>query len=217
MSLLIDGYNLLHVTGIFGRGSQEGSLKRSRQALLNFLATSLPADQLATTTIVFDAQNAPPGLPRAIQHGGMSVRYAAEYPDADSLIEELIQAEHVPRRLTVVSSDHRIQRAARRRRAMTVDSHQWYVRLIQLRRLAQTPDSASDVKPQLPLCKADVEAWLNEFANIDVDQLRKEVTPERTSHPKTGDKGLPRAEADRNLDNPFPPGYAEDLLDDEPP
>ena len=33
-------------------------------------------------------------------------------------IEELIRKESAPRRLTVVSSDHRVQRAARRRKAM---------------------------------------------------------------------------------------------------
>ena len=35
MPLLIDGYNLLHATGILGRGRGHGWLARSREALLN--------------------------------------------------------------------------------------------------------------------------------------------------------------------------------------
>ncbi len=41
MALLIDGYNLMHVAGIVGRGVGPGGLERSRLALLNFLAESL--------------------------------------------------------------------------------------------------------------------------------------------------------------------------------
>ena len=38
MALLIDGYNLLHASGILGRGVGPGGLERSRLALLNFVA-----------------------------------------------------------------------------------------------------------------------------------------------------------------------------------
>jgi hypothetical protein len=53
MSLLIDGYNLLHVTGIVGRAGS--GLQGSRNALLRFLAAAIEPDDLAETTIVFDA------------------------------------------------------------------------------------------------------------------------------------------------------------------
>ena len=55
MSLLIDGYNLLHVTGIFGEGPAARSLESSRHALLGFLAKHAVADHTAVT-IVFDAK-----------------------------------------------------------------------------------------------------------------------------------------------------------------
>ena len=71
---------------------------------------------VSQTTIVFDAKQAPPGLPHQLDHGGITVIFARGYDDADELIEELIASNSTPRRLTVVSSDHRIQRAARRRR-----------------------------------------------------------------------------------------------------
>ncbi len=59
MSLLIDGYNLMHAAGILGRGSGPGSLQRSRLALLNFLAESLDPREVPRTTVVFDAHDAP--------------------------------------------------------------------------------------------------------------------------------------------------------------
>jgi predicted RNA-binding protein with PIN domain len=126
MALLIDGYNLLNATGI-GAGEGKGStLHRARLALLNFLARVLDPREAAHTTVVFDAQASPPGLPKVFVHHGLTVRFAARHVDADSLIEELILADTAPRRLTVVSSDHRVQRAARRRGARAVDSDVWY-------------------------------------------------------------------------------------------
>ncbi len=53
MPFLIDGYNLLHVTGILGTGSRAGTLERARLALLNFLATTEKACSLGN---VFSAK-----------------------------------------------------------------------------------------------------------------------------------------------------------------
>lgn len=125
MAYLIDGYNLLHNTDVFGRGALAGTLQGAREALLELLATTLTERQRQGTTIVFDAAGAPPGLPDAYEHSAMQVRYARDFPDADALLEELIEIERAPRGLTVVSSDHRVQRAARRRGAAWIDSDVW--------------------------------------------------------------------------------------------
>jgi len=158
MSLLIDGYNLLNAVGIVGRGVGRSSLERSRRALLNFLAESLDAAEAARTTVVFDASEAPRGLPRVVEHGGLTVRFAAGYADADSLIEELIRADTAPRRLTVVSSDHRLQRAARRRKARAVDSDVWFGEVARRRRDRAQPTETGPAKPHVPLSEAEVAA-----------------------------------------------------------
>ena len=193
MALLIDGYNLLHVTGIFGGGSAAGSFHRSRQALVNFLAASIDGRHRKHAVIVFDAADAPPGLPDTVDHQGLTIRYARGYPDADSLLEELIAAHHAPRRLTVVSSDHRVQRAARRRRAKAVDSEQWYADLLAKRRRRNKSKPAEFSKPEGVLDPAEVAYWLEKFAtpadDLAADASQQEVT------------------------NPFPPGYADDLLE----
>src|ERR1051325_11523133 len=133
MSLLIDGYNLLYASGILGRGVGPGGLERSRQALLGFLAASLEPDEISHTVIVFDATMAPPGLPRELQHAGLKVRFAPRESTADDLIAELIKVDSSPRRLTVVSSDHQVQRAAKRRKAIAVDSDKWYAEILRRR------------------------------------------------------------------------------------
>src|SRR4029079_6451653 len=93
MSLLIDCYNLIHAAGIFGSGIGPGGLERSRLALLNFIAESLDPAEVPQTTVVFDAAQAPPGLPRTLEHRGLIVRFAAKQASADELIEELIQLD----------------------------------------------------------------------------------------------------------------------------
>ena len=129
MSLLVDGYNLIYAANIVGPGIGPRGLERARQALLNTLAAALPEAERARTVIVFDAAAAPPGLPRQLTHQGMLVRFAAGYESADELLEELIVADSAPKRLTVVSSDHRVQRAARKRRAKAIDSDVWFAEL----------------------------------------------------------------------------------------
>jgi predicted RNA-binding protein with PIN domain len=162
MTLLIDGYNLLHASGVFPAASASPTLENARLALLDFLADSLPAKQIERTRVVFDAASAPPGLPREMTHRGLAVRFARRGASADELLEELIAVEPDPRNLLVVSSDHRVQRAARQRGASFADSESWHRELT-----------------------ADVAA--------------------RSRPPQSHDK--PATE----IDNPFPPGYADDL------
>ena len=194
MSLLIDGYNLLHAAGLLGRGIGPGGLERSRLALVGHLATALAPEELAGTTLVFDAAGAPPGLPSVLHSRGLTILFAVGYEDADALIEELIRAEPNPRRLTVVSSDHRIQRAARRRKASAVKSGAWYDDLSRRRRQRQAAaeDSrALPAKPAVPLLEEEVAYWLGQFGGGSIVDEAAEIA------------------------DPFPPGYGEDLLDED--
>lgn len=196
MSIIIDGYNLISAVGIMGRGVGPGSLERARLALLNFLAESLEPGDVGRTTVVFDAKNSPCGLPRTVAHRGLAVRFAARYPDADSLIEELIDEESAPRSLTVVSSDHRIQRAARRRRAIPIDSDVWYQGVLKQRRQRQDARKSKKIeaKPPVPLLEEDVDYWIRQFGGES--ELEQFLTDEAS---------------DTDTYNPFPPGYGDDL------
>lgn len=181
MAILIDGYNLMHAAGILGGGAGQGGLHQSRLALLNFIAETVPQAEIPQTTVVFDASRTPRGLPQRLTHRGLTVIFATAYPHADDLIEELIRADHAPRRLTVVSSDHRLQRAARRRRAKAVDSDRWCEEMARRRAIFQPTEHETPVKPPVP-ASSEVEFWLNQF---DADEIAS--------------------------DDIFPPGYGEDL------
>ena len=141
-----------------------GSFERSRIALLNFIAETVAESELSTTTVVFDAAAAPPGLPRILTHRGVTVRFSSGYNDADELIEELIRNSTSPRRLTVVSSDHRLHRAASRRKAQAVDSDVWHAQVIALRNQPQKNQPEAPQKPGTPVAMSEVEFWLKKFS-----------------------------------------------------
>jgi uncharacterized protein len=201
MPLLIDGYNLLHVTDIFGSAvGSETALHASRQALLAFLAAAIDSKSRRETTIVFDAAGAPPGLPQTMSHEDMVIQFARRQASADELIEDLIDAHPAPKSLTVVSSDHRVQRAARRRGATYVDSDRWYAdRKSSIANARE--DTKSAAKPPGKLPPDQVDYWLRKFT----DQKGMDGS-------SSGE--APQAEATTG-DSIFPPGYAEDLLSDE--
>ena len=186
MALLIDGYNLLHVTDIFGGAGPGSDLHRTRLALLDFVAAALNERERVATTIVFDAAGAPPGLPRTLVHDGMTIHFARRHSEADAMIEELLEQCTAPRALVVVSSDHRVQRAARHRGAAFVDSSQWYGELLESRR-QHSADSGPSAKPSADLPPEDLDYWLREFGESAIEE---------------------------DTHNPFPPGYADDVLEE---
>jgi hypothetical protein len=137
-------------------------------------------------------------------HLGITVRFAANYDDADALIEELIGQHSAPRRLVVVSSDHRLHRAARRRKAKPIDSEDWYAQLLRKRHSAARPVDKPDTKPAAPPSDAQVQYWVNEFGSAE--------PPREGTSPNSEKKRPPEPE---DVFNPFPPGYGEDVLGEE--
>jgi predicted RNA-binding protein with PIN domain len=113
VTFLIDGYNLLHAVGWASRTMPAGQLDKARRRLLDWLAETVPLKSgAAVFRVVFDAQKGrAPGVGQS--HRGVRVQFAYQRT-ADDLIEELLAAEPVPRLVTVVSNDGRLQEAARR-------------------------------------------------------------------------------------------------------
>ena len=162
MSLLIDGYNLLHASNVFPPDNVPPTLEQTRLTLLDFLVEHLPAKQLPRTIVTFDAVGAPPGLPREMIHRGLAVQFAPRGRTADELLEDLIAAEPDPRNLLVVSSDHRVQRAARQRGAKYIGSETWMGELYGHSSYINAPEglpekSAIDLENPFPLGYADDE------------------------------------------------------------
>jgi len=164
MQLLIDGYNLLFASDVFASSAGPPTLERTRNALLQFLADALHDKLRGRTTVVFDATQAPPGLPHESQFAGMQVLFSRRGQEADAMLEDLIEAEKSPRELLVVSSDHRVQRAARQRGAKYVDSEAWIRELEQAR---HPTDESSPIKPEIKENSAELQKWLREFGDAE--------------------------------------------------
>ena len=170
--LLIDGYNVVAPIAPPSRSPDARWLQRERMQLINRLVKHLDDDVRKRTCVVFDAVNPPPDRPNRFEVEGIDVRFAVGYPEADDLIEELIAAHSAPKTLAVVSSDQRIQVAAKRRGSVALDSQAWLDDLLDgVVQLAagrqggagQGSDKKRDEKPTQTVDGDDVDKWMSEF------------------------------------------------------
>ncbi len=168
--LLIDGYNVVSPVAPPSRNTDPNWLHRERMQLVNRLAAHLDESTRARTCVVFDAANPPRDRPSEFVVDSIQVRFAVDFPEADDLIEQIIAGHHSPKQLAVVSSDHRIHAAARRRGAKCFDSQPWLDDLLDQKiRLAIQPNpsagqgSGASEKPSGQLSDENVSDWMKEF------------------------------------------------------
>ncbi len=120
------------------------------------------------TMIVFDAKEAPPGLPDRYLHHGIQIVFARDWDSADELIQLEIRKHPTPKRLTVVSSDHAIHKKAIARGAKVLDSDEWLdEQFDRQRRQREAKDDAAanpdpDIK-QRELSDEEKRKWLQDF------------------------------------------------------
>jgi len=172
MSYLIDGYNLLHALGRLTGWSGRGALQGARGWLLRQLRQAHGPEEVVT--VVFDAATAPPGARERKNEGGLHFVFA-QGETADDVIEDLIQAEANPRQLTVISDDHRLQNAGRRRGCNVLGCLDYYEGHLQPRRPPAAAAVASDEPPAKPEPADDeVEHWLDAFGDVGDDPLLKD-------------------------------------------
>lgn len=205
--LIIDGYNLLHAAGLARLQYGPGDLERARQRLLALLAEKLRAEERRRCTIVFDAQQAPADLPPHGGHHGITVQFAPAGQDADTEIERLIAHHPASRRTIVVSGDHRLQKAAKRRNATPADSETFLKELD--RRATVSPlienqeDTAALKQKSRTAAPAKPEDWTSVFGDIDVQKLSREVDHESMAHVAGSPTEANRLdELQRQLDDP---------------
>jgi predicted RNA-binding protein with PIN domain len=91
---------------------------------------------------------------------GISIRQAGTGQSADDLMIRDISRHHNPAELTVVTSDHAIQQAARQYGARVVDSSTFAAEL-------SRPPEKDDVSGTPPLSEEEIEEWLAIFGQSD--------------------------------------------------
>ncbi|MCH2201043.1 MAG: NYN domain-containing protein [Fuerstiella sp.] len=158
--ILIDGYNLMHAIGLARRSYGPGDLEVCRNRLLHQLAQRLNSAAVNRTTVVFDAFGSDDDSHQHQKCQGISVIYAPAGTDADSELERLIAAHSSPRQLVVVSSDHRLHRAGRRRKANAIDSDVFWDSLDP----ESTPSQKQDRRR-----RTDTTFCLEEFVDVEMD------------------------------------------------
>jgi len=164
VAFLIDGYNLLFALGLASKRTEPKAFELARAKLLAWLHEAHGTD-VSSVTVVFDAQHVAVGGRPEWNDRGLRVLFAVGML-ADDRIEELIREEVNPRKLTVVSSDHRIQVAARRRGCTVWDAAE-YIDWAMARQ--QRPKASAPMPGKPDSSPAEVERWLREFGDIDTD------------------------------------------------
>ncbi|MEM7782023.1 MAG: NYN domain-containing protein [Planctomycetota bacterium] len=164
--LLIDGYNLIFCCGLQGKHRSPTALQRARDRLVSSLDLHLPDAMKSRTVVVFDASKLPIREDVSTHfHNQIRIEYATTFDDADSMIEFLIRKNSNPKSLTVVSSDHRIHKAAETRKAKPVDSEIWFEKLESSQLLkSQTKNDRDDSKTEKEIPN-EIEAidWAAKF------------------------------------------------------
>ena len=152
----------MHAAGLARQSYGPGDLERCRNRLLAELAELLNDQQRLRTVVVFDAKDSVGFLGSSSTVSEMSVIYPDRGIEADAVLERLIKKHSAPRGLTVVSSDHRIQVAATRRRATAIDSEDFLKRQ---RRISRSPRGPE--KPEVSdVPDAEVEFWTQELEDL---------------------------------------------------
>jgi len=173
MLYLIDGYNLLYAMTLVKKRMAPDGLEKARQNLLGVLHGSFGTES-ANVTVVFDAAHAPPGAPPEADYHGIRVRFAIGMATADEFIELLIRKASAPRHLTVVSDDHRIKDAARRKHCVVMGCDAFLQELERRRKPPAAPLGEPTAKPT-GVSREETQHWLKEFADLADDPALKEL------------------------------------------
>ena len=194
---IIDGYNLMHAAGFARPTYGPGGLERSRNRLLARLKELMTEEERQRTTVVFDAKNAPLGGADVEVRHEIYIVFAQDTDEADDMIEHLITRHSAPKQLLIVSSDHRLHKAARRRKSKACDSDRFLDRLED--RLTRHAEFVEDIpvvdETETELSAEQMQHWLNEFSDVDVDEIRRETGEKPRVEP-----GAPEAQHEKRTD-----------------
>jgi predicted RNA-binding protein with PIN domain len=152
MSIILDAYNVLFSSHVLPDRYAELTAPQLGSLVEHAGLTR------GTIYVVCDGSRKPDEWadPAAVQ---VEVLYAGKDRDADSLIEQLIDDAPSGKDLVVVSNDNRIQRAARRKRAVVLSSESFLHKLTD----ALRAKDAGPPEPEKPTGPFRAEPWMKKF------------------------------------------------------
>jgi predicted RNA-binding protein with PIN domain len=172
---LIDGYNLMGALGLIQGKLGPSGLEKGRRFLLEFLARRLGA-AASQVLVIFDAAHPPRRFSAEQEHQGIRVIFAKEEPEADDLIEALLAREG-RNNYTLVSSDHRLHKAAARRGVRCLDSAAF---LDELDRPARAAPGAEGEAAKSEAAKSEptpeeTAYWMKQFSHLEKEPGFKDL------------------------------------------
>jgi len=155
MPVIIDGYNLLW--SIQKRSEELKTISDVQLCHIIGRYLKLTAEK---GEIIFDGVG-PPDKSGFDNISNLEVFFSGMGKDADTAIEGKIKASTAPRRLTVVSSDRRLQKAARARKTLAVKSDVFWNNL--QKQLSRKKTISEPAAKRQGLSESETEQWLKFF------------------------------------------------------
>ncbi|MEM7621995.1 MAG: NYN domain-containing protein [Planctomycetota bacterium] len=181
--LIVDAYNVLHQTGVLSPDLAGIDVP----GLVRLLGTSRYATR--KTTLVCDGGGSGGS---GVQMGHVNVLFSGYHSEADDLIETLIDRYSHGGGLSVVSSDKRLRRAAKRRGSESIASDRFLRHLEHDHNGRGTGSGDSETLPvfvhEIPLDPWSVNHWMRAFGVEPAGEPAAESPPASRTGAKPGDR-----------------------------
>jgi predicted RNA-binding protein with PIN domain len=151
---IIDGHNLLHSVD-----KDDGSESISDVQLCRIISSYLKLTG-HNGEIIFDGTG-PPDKSGFGGIGNLEVFFAGSSTDADTVIEDKITANSAPKRLEIVSSDRRLRKAARARKAISIKSEVFWDNM--QKQLTRKRTAKEPAAKRQGLSESETKRWLDIF------------------------------------------------------
>lgn len=152
---IIDGYNLLHAIPKVDESTGLITDLQLCRIVDNYLKQTSNSGE-----IIFDGTG-PPDKTGFDNLNRLEISFAGLNTDTDTIIEDKIRVSTAPKRLIIVSSDRRIRKAARARKAISVKSEEFWDNLskqLSIKRPKKEPGAK-----RYGLSESETEQWLDYF------------------------------------------------------
>ncbi len=152
---IIDGHNLLHSIDKVDEGSESISDVQLCRIVGRYLKLIGEKGE-----IIFDGTG-PRDKSGFDNISNLEVLFAGLGTDADTIIEDKIRANTAPKRLSIVSSDRRLRKAAQARKAMAVKSEVFWNNL--QKQLSRKKTMREPAAKRQGLSESETKQWLKFF------------------------------------------------------
>lgn len=175
MPIVVDAYNVLHVTGVLSPDLAGGDLAE--------LAALIATSRYRRETALLACDGVATAAAAKVREPSVRVAFAGGGRTADDYIATFVQASSAPRSLTVVSSDRAVLKTARRRGCATLTGERFLAQLEADRRSFRGErDGGKPVAEGMP--RETLEQWM---ATFGLDEGTRKIP---ASRPGSGSRGV---------------------------